>query len=110
MQKPGNKNWKKRWHLKTTNRPIKVGDLGIDKKKTDNTFARYLAVLAYMKYKKLHFAELLIPLGVYHMSLKIAPKKKHQKHKYIEFMQWWLFFEWRPMKDNEKSIVKQKIK
>ena len=54
------------WHLKTTTMPVIVGALGMIKKGQINTLIRYLTVPAYMKYKKLHFAELLISLGDYY--------------------------------------------
>ena len=50
----------KRRHLKITTEPVIVVSLGIIKKGQLNTLTYYLAVPAYIKYKKLHFAELLI--------------------------------------------------
>ena len=47
-------------HLKTSTVPVIMGALGMIRKET-----KYLGVLAYVKYKKLFYAELLIFLGEY---------------------------------------------
>ena len=45
------------WYLKTTIMPVIVGALGMIKKGEKST--KFLAVPAYMKYKKLHFRTIL---------------------------------------------------
>ena len=52
------------WHLKTTTVPVIVGALRMIKKKRLEKHINK-AVPAYMKYKKLQFAELLISLRDY---------------------------------------------
>ena len=51
-------------HLKPTTMALIMGALGMIKKETDK-IARCQTVQAYMKYKKMYFAELLISLGEY---------------------------------------------
>ena len=53
----------KMWHLKTTTLPIIVGAI---QKRTDKHINKKLGSPVLMKYKKLHFVELLISLGKYY--------------------------------------------
>ena len=53
------------WLFKTTTVPVIEGAPNMINKET-NRIARYLAVLVYIKFKILHFKELLIPLREYY--------------------------------------------
>ena len=77
------KEIEKMWHLKTNTILIKGGGaLDMIKKET---LARYPAVPVNMKYKKLHFSELLISVGEYYQyHWKISPKIGCKKHEYVE--------------------------
>ena len=56
---------KKSGTLKQPIMTVIVGVRGMIKKGTDECITRYLALLAYMKYKIMYFAELLISFGEY---------------------------------------------
>ena len=50
-----------------------------------NTETKYLAIQAFMEYKKLHFAGQLLSLIEYYQSdRKISPERGNKKHKLIE--------------------------
>ena len=50
-------------YLKTTTVSVIVGPLGMIQKSTEKYITTYLPFVTYMKNEKLHFAELLFPLG-----------------------------------------------
>ena len=68
------------WHLKTTTVPVIIRTWLWSQMGQINMLTRYQTVPANIKYKKLHFMELLISLGEYYQfDWKISPKKRLQK-------------------------------
>ena len=53
------------WYLKTSSHSYNESP-GHDPERDRKTLTRYLIVPAYMKYKRIHFAELFISLGEYY--------------------------------------------
>ena len=65
-------------------------------KKMINTLTKYLAIPAYFKYKRLHFAELLIFFGeFYQWDSKIPSKWGSKKQKYVKNLVIAIFFHFR---------------